>query len=166
MLDDPSKYVVTDLVIPDFVKDLVAEAQDYVKTVLWLDSDVVPGAFHFHIGWLFKEGPTPNDRPHTHDTDEIVGFLGSDPENPHDLCGEVEYWVNGKKQVINRSALVFIPAGTPHNPLDVVRVDRPILHFDTSPRQRAGSTMLDKIDKVAEEVGQAARQTEGTYISD
>jgi hypothetical protein len=145
MLDDPSKYVVTDLRIPAFVKDLVDEAQAYVKTVRWLDSDVVPGAFHFHIGWLYALGMTPNDRPHTHDTDEIVGFLGGDPENPDDLGGEVEYWVDGVKQVINRSALVFIPAGTPHNPLNVVRVDRPILHFDTSPRFHAGSTMLPKL---------------------
>jgi quercetin dioxygenase-like cupin family protein len=146
MLDDPSKYVIKDLIIPEGIKDLWEEAQGYVKTTLWLDSDVLPGAFHFHIGWLYAVGPTCNDRPHTHDTPEIVAFVGSDPDNPHDLCGEVEYWVDGQKQVINRSALVFIPAGVPHNPLNVNRVDRPIIHFDTSPRMHAGSTMLDKID--------------------
>ena len=36
------------------------------------------GAFHMNTAWYLKAGPTLEDRPHVHDTDEIIGFFGSD----------------------------------------------------------------------------------------
>ncbi len=33
---------------------------------------------------------------HSHDDfDEIVMFFGTDAERPHELCGEVEWWMGG-----------------------------------------------------------------------
>jgi hypothetical protein len=38
-------------------------------------------------------------------------------------------WLDGEKQIITKSAMVFAPAGMAHCPLIINRVDRPIFHF-------------------------------------
>ena len=69
---------------------------------------------------------------HVHDYDEILGFIGSDPEHPHDLGGEVEYWMEDEKYILNKSCLIWIPKGLRHCPLSITRVDRPILFLAIS----------------------------------
>ena len=69
--------------------------------------------------------------PHVHDTDEIIGFFGSNPDDPYDLGGEVEIWLEDDKHMLTRSCMIFVPAGMKHCPLTVTRVDRPIFHFTT-----------------------------------
>ena len=64
---------------------------------------------------------------------EIIGFLGSNPDKPEDLNGEVEIWIDGEKNLITRSAMVFMPGGLKHSPLILRRVDRPIFHFTVVP---------------------------------
>ena len=65
--------------------------------------------------------------------DEVVAFFGTNPEDPWDLCGEVELWLGDEKHIITKSSLVFIPKGLKHCPLIARRVDRPIFHFTTGP---------------------------------
>lgn len=131
-----SKYVVTDLIVPE-EKQKIAEAYSkYATRILWMDENVVEGAFHMNTAWYVKAATTLEDKPHVHDADEIIGFFGSDPNNPHDLGGELEIWLEDEKQVINRSALLFVPAGMRHCPLILKRVDRPIFHFTTVPGGR------------------------------
>jgi mannose-6-phosphate isomerase-like protein (cupin superfamily) len=62
-----------------------------------------------------------------HDFDEIIGFIGNDPQNPTDLGGEVEFWIEDEKFMLTKSCLVYVPAGLRHCPLRVTRVDRPFL---------------------------------------
>lgn len=68
-------------------------------------------------------------KPHHHSYPEILGFYGSDPENPYDLGGEVELFINGEPHILTKSSMVFLPPDVPHCPLYVNRVDRPIFHF-------------------------------------
>jgi hypothetical protein len=67
------------------------------------------------------------DPPHQHDCDEILFFIGTDPENPNDLGGEMEIALGDEweKHVINTPAIICIPKGLPHCPVYVRRVDRP-----------------------------------------
>lgn len=123
------KYIVDQLLMPDSKKQIDADYRKYARRILWLDDDVIKGAFHMNTAWYLKAGPTLEDKSHTHDTDEIIGFFGSDPENPHDLNGEVEIWLEDEKHLIDRSAMVFVPAGMVHCPLVLNRVDKPIFHF-------------------------------------
>ena len=37
--------------------------------------------------------------------------------------------IDGKKNIIDKSFLAFIPAGTEHCPLTILRIDKPIFHF-------------------------------------
>jgi hypothetical protein len=94
-----------------------------------MDENVVPGAFHMNTAWYLKATDTLEEVPHTHDTDEIIGFFGNDSDNPYDLHGEIEIWMEDEKHVITSSVMIFVPAGMKHCPLIVKRVDRPIFHF-------------------------------------
>ena len=130
---DYSKYVVTELKIPP-EKEAIAEAYSkYATRILWLDENVVEGAFHMNTAWYLNAAATLESTSHVHDTDEIIGFFGNDAAKPYDLGGEIEIWLEDEKQVITRSAMLFVPAGMKHCPLILKRVDRPIFHFTTVP---------------------------------
>ncbi len=124
-----SKYIVTELKEPEARKRIAPAYNKYARRILWLDKDVVPGAFNMNASWYLKAGTTIDDKPHTHEHDEIICFFGNDYTNPHDLGGEIEIWLEDEKQTITRSAMIFVPAGMRHCPLILKRVDRPILHF-------------------------------------
>jgi hypothetical protein len=102
--------------------------------IAFLDNEVLPGAFYVECLWKWEasqEGYTT--KPHTHDFDEVIAFFGTNPQDPFDLCGEVELWLEDEKLTITRSCLVFVPQGMKHCPLVFKRVDRPIFHFTTGP---------------------------------
>jgi hypothetical protein len=130
------EYVVTDLIVPEEKKKIAADYAKYAKRILWMDENVVPGAFHMNTAWYIKAASTLEDKPHVHDTDEIIGFFGNDSDNPYDLHGELEMWIEDEKHIITKSALLFIPAGMKHCPLILKRVDQPIFHFTTVPGKR------------------------------
>jgi hypothetical protein len=123
------KYVVTELKEPPEKKAIAPQYTKYAKRILWLDNNVVPGAFHMNTAWYLKAGPTLDDKPHTHAHDEIIGFFGTNSEKPEELGGVVEIYLEDELQVITKSAYVFVPAGMVHCPLYLRRVDRPIFHF-------------------------------------
>ena len=122
------KHMVTDLKLPG---EMQAGAVDYAKwatRILWLDEEVVPGAFQVNCSWYRKPTATPS-KAHTHDYDEVIAFFGGDPDNPNELYGEVEFWIEDEKYIIDKSTLIFIPGGLTHCPIQVLRADRPIFHF-------------------------------------
>jgi hypothetical protein len=89
------------------------------------------GRIPYEHGLVSQSRPDAGNHSPQHDTDEIIGFFGSDPENPHDLNGEVEIWLEDEKHVIDRTTMIFVPAGMVHCPLVINRVDKPIFHFTT-----------------------------------
>lgn len=123
-----AKYIVTDLELPEEMQAGAADYARWATRILWLDEDVVPGAFQVNASWFRKPTETPN-RPHTHDYDEVIAFFGSDPDNPYDLDGEVELWIEDEKYILDKSTLVFVPGGLRHCPVQVLRADRPFFHF-------------------------------------
>lgn len=123
------KYIVTELKIPESKQKIAEEYSKYATRILWMDDNVVEGAFHMNTSWFWKAGPTTEVKAHTHDSDEIIGFFGSDPQNPYDLGGEIEFWLEDEKHILTRSCLIFVPAGMKHCPLILKRIDRPIFHF-------------------------------------
>jgi len=127
---ETSKYIVTELKMPEEKLRIDDYYRTYASRILWMDEDVVEGAFHMNTSWFLRPiAKTIEDKPHVHDTDEIIGFFGSDPDDPYDLGGEVQIWLEDDKHVIDRTAMIFVPAGMKHCPLVLTRVDRPIFHF-------------------------------------
>ena len=108
------------------------------KRQLWIDGKSVPGAFQMNTCFWCKPNEeavrsNPNSqvgKAHSHPYPEILGFVGTDPENPLELGGEVEFWVDGECHRITKSTMVFLPPNLPHCPLMTIsQGDKPILHF-------------------------------------
>jgi len=94
------------------------------------------GSHQYFIRWvqpvpLGMSGATSWDQvghgPHMHKTPEVVVHLGTNPDNPMDLGGEVEMYMGPEmeKHIITRSTLVYIPANFVHAPWIIKKVIRP-----------------------------------------
>jgi hypothetical protein len=121
------KYILTDLILPKNVAEHAAEYNKRATRILWLEDFIMRGTPSIILSWYWKAMDKEGTPSHTHDFDEIIGFLGSDPQNPQDLGGEVEFWLEEEKYMLTKSCLIFAPKGMRHCPLRVTRVDRPIL---------------------------------------
>ncbi|MCC6596433.1 MAG: hypothetical protein IT477_08015 [Rhodanobacteraceae bacterium] len=68
---------------------------------------------------------------HRHPNDEVFLFMGTDPKDPWDLGGEVEFWIGlGADEECYRftkSTMVYMPANTWHNPHWFTKVTRPFM---------------------------------------
>ncbi len=130
------KYIVTELnkniVEAPWSPPLGQVAKGETGRVLWLDNETVPGAFYVETVWIYPRKETPKKRgaqAHAHDYDEVLAFFSGDPDDPHNLGAEAEFWIEDEKHTITRSCLVFVPKGMKHAPLYFNRVDRPVFHF-------------------------------------
>jgi len=67
--------------------------------------------------------------PHKHKYPEVVIHLGTDPDNPLDLGGEVEFCLGPEleKHIITTSDLVYLPADFIHGPWIIRKVTRPFI---------------------------------------
>jgi hypothetical protein len=132
---DP-KYFVTEL------KASVGDApwspvfsENEARRLLSLDSNVVKGAFYMETAWFWpgkwteSKGDEGIAKEHSHEFAEVIGFVGTDPSDIYSLGGEVELWIDGKQNIIDKSFLAFVPPGVKHCPLRIRRADRPIFHF-------------------------------------
>ena len=109
------------------------ELHNIATNMAYLDSKMIKGAtFYAECLWYFKASETKVE-PHTHEFDEVLAFFGSNPEDFHDLGGEVELWLGDEKHILTKSCMVFIPKGLKHCPLVFRRVDTPIFHFSAGP---------------------------------
>jgi hypothetical protein len=132
-----AKYIITepkpDLKLAEYrirTEDVVPGME---TRLLHLDSDVIKGAFYSSCFWFWKGSEVVLVQTHTHDFDEVLGCIGTNPEDAHDLGGEIEFWLNDEKHILTKSCLIFVPKGLKHCPFIVRRVDRPIFHFTTGP---------------------------------
>jgi hypothetical protein len=104
---------------------------------LFLDSEVVEGAFYMECTWVLPRPKEDLSRggasAHTHDYDEVIAFFGTNPEDFHDLGAEFELWLGDEKHVMTKSFIAFIPSGLSHGPSRFLRVDRPVFHVTTGP---------------------------------
>lgn len=102
----------------------------FAKRILWMDGNVCEGAFQMNTAWYFA---VPERDPifteHVHDYDELIGFYGSNLDDPYDLGGVIEFTVNGEAHRLTRTTMIFLPGGTFHNPMRILEVNRPIFHF-------------------------------------
>jgi len=101
----------------------------FAKRILWIDDNIVPDSFQMNTSWYHS---TPAIDPifaeHSHPGAEILGFFGTDSENPSELDADIEVIIDGEAHSVTRSTLVFFPPNVPHA-LRILRVGKPIFHF-------------------------------------
>lgn len=102
--------------------------EGFLTRLLWLDGAKLKGAPYMEAVWFH----TPNDsgpEPHFHEFDELIGFLGSNPEHPEKLDGELTILLDGETVRFTESCVLFIPKGVMHSPILVPSLNRSIIHF-------------------------------------
>ena len=112
--------------------DLNTEKDDIGTLLFQLNENVVNDIpFFTETAWIWpkSEKIVMEEKSHSHQFEEVVTLFGSDPENPRDLCGEVEFWMGDEKYKITQSCIIYVPKGVVHCPLIFHRVDRPIFHY-------------------------------------
>jgi hypothetical protein len=103
---------------------------DFMRTrILYSGGDIIPGMLHLNCVWYWKGSDTITTKPHTHECDEILAYIGTNPDDPHDLCGEVEVWLEDEKYMLTKSSLIYVPKGLVHCPIYIRKAARPIFHF-------------------------------------
>lgn len=137
------KYIIQDLHDPQAGTPEFREMyKRFSHRILWIDDDVCPSAFQMNTAWYYAvPEKDPVFEEHEHDSDELIGFFGSDPDNPYELNAELVATINGEEHLITKSSLIFVPAGMPHMRLSIRRVDKPIFHFSvvTAGRYEGGA---------------------------
>lgn len=139
------KYILQDIILPQYhtTPEAVKEYEDAGRRrILWMDAQSMPGSsLQTNSSWIVhadrelqlarEAAGTAGHRafPHAHDCDELVAFIGTNPDEPSDLCGEIEFHIEGEKHILTKSSYIFLPAGVRHTPQYINRVDRPIFHF-------------------------------------
>lgn len=85
----------------------------------------------FSLGWSFLTQPfLMVAEPHKHDFDQVIFFMGGDPNNVGDYDAEVEMGLENTVHLINYPACVYVPKGLMHGPLNIKRVTKPIMFID------------------------------------
>ena len=89
--------------------------------------------YDFTIGHQFVRKPFKGDNPaHTHNFQEFLAWYGGNPDDPDDVGGEVVFYFGEEleKHVFTRPTIVSLPPGLVHCPLEITRVDRPIIQIE------------------------------------
>jgi hypothetical protein len=53
--------------------------------------------------WPTDKQDKASPAPHTHDYDEVIGFFGTDPNDLCDLGAEIEFYIDGERNVMNET---------------------------------------------------------------
>ncbi len=104
---------------------------DPIQRVIYMDERIVPGSFYVEAVWVV--GSIPRSHPeHTHEHDEIVGFIGSNMDDPNDLGGEIDFIIDGVKTTITKTCFIYVPAGVKHGGLCFRKINRPVFQIAMS----------------------------------
>ena len=144
------KYIITDTreysaeerkMIEKFKEEHPFQSTVGMTRLLWMDDEKVPGAeFYMEVTWLWP-GKTPKgtmEEGHVHNFPEVIGFIGTDENNPGELDGRMEMHIGDEVHDITKSSLIFIPPGLHHCPLTFREVNRPTMFFTLAPVSRYG----------------------------
>ena len=134
----PKAVVSSNVELPPGVHDFETEDtvtkapdDDPIRRVIYMDDRIVPGSFYVEAVWVM--GSIPRSHPeHSHDHDEIVGFVGSNMDDHSDLGGEIDFIVDGKKMTITKTCFIHVPAGVKHGGLCFRKIDRPVFQIAMS----------------------------------
>jgi hypothetical protein len=135
------KYIITEVKAPKSIPAYRHESAEVTSPGMVRLASMVerffPQAPHLGCMWFLPRPRNDRQKPgvdaHTHEFDEILGFYGGDPDNPNDLNGEVEFWIEDEQYLLTRSCLIYIPQGVKHCPLFIRKLDKPMFHLGWTP---------------------------------
>jgi hypothetical protein len=79
--------------------------------------------------WFWRSQPNQIvDGTRISPENQVIGLVGAYPEDPFSLAGEMTVWIDGKKNIVKKSSLIFVPAGVPFGPLQINHMEQPIFY--------------------------------------
>lgn len=107
------------------------EVKGRIPAMTLMSENLVPGTkMYIETGWVLgMPDPNPHIGEHTHDYDEIILHLGTDPNNPEDLGGEIEIGIDGQPVTIDSTSGIYVPKGVKHGPLVWKKFTKPHLEM-------------------------------------
>jgi hypothetical protein len=108
----------------------------HANHLVWMNGKNLEG-LNVNLFWGFCSQPGIWSRTvgsHTHPSDEVLVYLGLDPNNIDNLGAEIEIDMGSEheRHLFNKSTVVVCPAGTPHTPQVTRWVDKPFAFFAVS----------------------------------
>ena len=118
------KYIIREPLVKSMFEQIVAPQ-------LHVSGDKDFNGANFSMGWSYITEPfLMVDEAHTHDFDQILSFLGDNPNDVKNFAAEVELALGTEKHIIDATSIVYIPKGLLHCPLNIKRVDKPFVFVD------------------------------------
>ena len=97
--------------------------------VMKVDRNRLKDFFSVDCTWFWSSKPNQVvDGTRISDGNQVIGLVGSDPANPFSLAGEITIWIDGEKNVLDKSSLIFVPAGVTFGPVQINHMEHPIFY--------------------------------------
>lgn len=90
------------------------------------------GRADLDISWYCPSEPfSMKDKIHTHEFDEFLCFLPSNPNDMNEYQAEIELSLGEEeeKQVITDPAIIYLPKGLPHGQVSFKKIDKPVSYM-------------------------------------
>lgn len=125
---DAGKYFVSR---PAYEVVPAVEVAGRIPAMTLMSNNLVPGSNNYiEAGWILAmPDPATHIFEHAHDYDEIVMHIGTHPDDPEDLGAEIEFMLDGRPLLVNKTSSVFVPKGVTHGPLTWKSFHRPHLQM-------------------------------------
>ena len=98
---------------------------------LWVGKQLIN--YDFSFGHQFVRKPFKGDNPaHTHNFQEFLAWYGGNPDDPDDFGGVGVFYLGEEleKHVFTKPTVISLPPGLVHCPMEITRVDRPIIQIE------------------------------------
>jgi len=135
-----AKYIITENKVslppppPQALKRMEEQrkAGNYTESthMFSLNDAVAKGAFYVDCVWMWEQkgtGGVYTEIAHAHDWDEVWIFAGTDKKNPRELGAVLDFYLGDEQYLVDKSCIVYIPAGLSHGPCGMKKLDRPVL---------------------------------------
>jgi len=105
----------------------------YAEPRMWMEAKDLEG-FNAHFSFGFVKKPSifhPLEGAIVHPYDEVLVFEGTNSQDIMDLSAEVSVIIGEEREELKFSepSCVIVPKGTPHGPVTVKNLKRPITHY-------------------------------------
>jgi len=110
--------------------DRVINDTGFMSThVMKVDQNRLESSFSVDCYWFWRSSHNQIvDGSRVSDRNQVIGLVGADPEDPTSLAAEMTVWVDGKKNLLNKSSLIFVPAGVPFGPVQINYLEHPVFY--------------------------------------
>ena len=105
-----------------------AVPKDAVRPIVRLDGDSVENTIFYEANWIVK--PFEQKGLFKNDSDKLMIFIGSNPDDHENLNAEIELWIENDKLTLTDDVhRLRSQAGAAHGRITVKNVTKPVFHY-------------------------------------